>query len=37
VSQLDHGRRYSARTNQVHRSFEDVGLKQRALDLVVAA
>jgi phage/plasmid-like protein (TIGR03299 family) len=34
---LDHGRRYSARTNQIHRSFDDVTLKQRALDLVVAA
>jgi hypothetical protein len=28
---LDYGRRYTARTNQVQRSFEDVALKQRAL------
>jgi hypothetical protein len=34
---LDYGRRYTARTNQVRRSFEDAALKQRALDLVVAA
>ena len=34
---LDHGRRYSTRTNQMQRSFEDAGLKQRALELVVAA
>jgi len=34
---LDYGRRYTARTNQVQRSFEDVALKQRALDLVLAA
>jgi phage/plasmid-like protein (TIGR03299 family) len=34
---LDFGRRYTARTNQVQRSFEDSALKQRALDLVVAA
>ena len=34
---LDYGRRYTARTNQVHRSFEDTSLKQRALELVVAA
>jgi phage/plasmid-like protein (TIGR03299 family) len=34
---LDHGRRYTTRTNQVLRSFEDTGLKQRALDLVIAA
>jgi hypothetical protein len=34
---LDYGRRYTARTNQVQRSFEDTALKQRALDLVVAA
>jgi phage/plasmid-like protein (TIGR03299 family) len=34
---LDHGRRYTARTNQVQRSFEDTSLKQRALDLVIAA
>jgi len=34
---LDYGRRYTARTNQVQRSFEDTGIKQRALDLVVAA
>ena len=34
---LDHGRRYTARTHQIHRSFEDGSLKQRALDLVAAA
>lgn len=34
---LDYGRRYTTRTNQVQRSFEDSALKQRALDLVVAA
>ena len=34
---LDYGRRYTARTNQVQRSFEDTALKQRALDFVVAA
>jgi phage/plasmid-like protein (TIGR03299 family) len=35
--QLDYGRRYTARTNQVQRSFEDTTLKQRALELVIAA
>jgi len=34
---LDYGRRYTSRTNQVQRSFEDTSLKQRALDLVLAA
>jgi phage/plasmid-like protein (TIGR03299 family) len=34
---LDYGRRYTARTNQVQRSFEDTSLKQRALELVCAA
>ena len=34
---LDYGRRYTTRTNQVRRSFEDTALKQRALELVVAA
>ena len=34
---LDHGRRYTSRTSQVQRSFEDTALKQRALDLVLAA
>ena len=34
---LDYGRRYTARTNQVQRSFEDTALKQRALELVCAA
>lgn len=34
---LDYGPRYTPRTNQVQRSFEDPALKQRALDLVVAA
>ncbi len=35
--QLDYGRRYTTRTNQVQRSFEDVALKHRALQLVIAA
>jgi phage/plasmid-like protein (TIGR03299 family) len=34
---LDYGRRYTARTNQVQRSFEDASLKQRALELITAA
>jgi phage/plasmid-like protein (TIGR03299 family) len=34
---LDYGRRYTTRTNQVQRSFEDTSLKQRALDLIVSA
>src|SRR5207302_9050900 len=34
---LDYGRRYTSRTSQVQRSFEDTALKQRALELVVAA
>jgi phage/plasmid-like protein (TIGR03299 family) len=34
---LDHGRRYSTRTNQVQRSFEDASRKQRALELICAA
>ena len=34
---LDYGRRYTRRSNQVQRSFEDTSLKQRALDLVSAA
>jgi phage/plasmid-like protein (TIGR03299 family) len=34
---LDYGRRYTSRTNQVQRSFEDTAPKQRALDLVPAA
>jgi hypothetical protein len=34
---LDYGRRYTSRTNQVQRSFEDSALKQGALDLVLAA
>jgi hypothetical protein len=37
ANNLDYGRRYTARTSQVQRSFEDTALKQRALDLVVAA
>jgi len=37
VEHLDYGRRYTSRTNQVQRSFEDTGLKQRALELVLAA
>jgi phage/plasmid-like protein (TIGR03299 family) len=34
---LDHGRRYTRRTSQIQRSFEDLTLKQRALDLILAA
>jgi uncharacterized protein DUF932 len=34
---LDYGRRYTTRTNQVQRSFEDASVKQRALELVSAA
>jgi phage/plasmid-like protein (TIGR03299 family) len=34
---LDYGRRYTTRTNQVQRSFEDTSLKQRAIELVTAA
>jgi hypothetical protein len=34
---LDYGRRYTTRTNQVQRSFEDTAVEQRALELVVAA
>ena len=34
---LDFGRPDTIRTNQVERSFEDTSLKQRALELVVAA
>jgi phage/plasmid-like protein (TIGR03299 family) len=34
---VDYGRRYTSRTNQVQRSFEDTSLKQRALELVAAA
>jgi phage/plasmid-like protein (TIGR03299 family) len=34
---LDYGRRYTSRTNQVQRSFEETALKQRALELVIAA
>jgi phage/plasmid-like protein (TIGR03299 family) len=37
AEQLDYGRRYTSRTNQVQRSFEDTSLKQRALDLLRAA
>ena len=33
----DYGRRYTKRTNQVQRSFEDTALKQRGLELVMAA
>jgi phage/plasmid-like protein (TIGR03299 family) len=33
----DFGRRYTARTDQVQRSFEDTQLKQRGLELVIAA
>ncbi len=34
---LDYGRRYTTRTSQVQRSFEDTSLKQRALDLAWTA
>ncbi len=34
---LDFGRRYTSRTNQVQRSFEDTSTKQRALELVLTA
>jgi phage/plasmid-like protein (TIGR03299 family) len=34
---LDHGRRYTSRTNQIQRSFEDAMPEQRALELVVTA
>jgi len=34
---LDYGRRYTTRTNQVQRSFEDISLEQRALELVSTA
>ena len=37
AEELDYGRRYTSRTNQVQRSFEDTGLKQRALELVIVA
>jgi hypothetical protein len=37
ANNLDYGRRYTARTNQVQRSVEDASLKQRALELVSAA
>ena len=37
AEQFDYGRRYTSRTNQVQRSFEDTALKQRALELVAAA
>jgi hypothetical protein len=34
---VDHGRRYTRRTNQVQRFFEDASLKQRALEIVLGA
>ncbi len=34
---LDDGRRYTSRTNQMQRSFEDTSFKQRALELVLVA
>ena len=34
---LDYGRRYTTRSNQVQRSFEDTTIKQRALELVMTA
>jgi hypothetical protein len=33
----DFGRRYTRRTDQMQRSFEDTGLKQRGLELVLEA
>jgi hypothetical protein len=36
ANNLDYGRRYTTRSNQVQRSFEDTTLKQRALELVMA-
>ncbi|HEY7878057.1 MAG TPA: DUF932 domain-containing protein [Gemmatimonadaceae bacterium] len=32
---LDYGRRYTSRTNQMQRSFEDVAIKRRAFELVL--
>jgi hypothetical protein len=37
ANNLDYGRRYTNRSNQVQRSFEHTGLKQRALELISAA
>jgi hypothetical protein len=37
AEQLDCGRRYTTRSNQVQRLFEDTALKQRALELVLKA
>jgi len=34
---LGHGRRDTARTNQIKRSFEDASRKRRALELICAA
>jgi nicotinamide mononucleotide (NMN) deamidase PncC len=34
---LDYRRRYTSRTNQVQRSFEDAALRQRALELMLMA
>ena len=34
---LDYGRRYTTRTNQVQRSFEDPTIRQRALEFVMTA
>jgi phage/plasmid-like protein (TIGR03299 family) len=34
---LDYGRRYTSRSSQVQRSFEDATLKQRALEVIAAA
>ena len=34
---LDYGRRYTARSNQMQRSFEDTTIKRRALELVMTA
>jgi hypothetical protein len=37
TERVEYGPRYTSRTNQVRRSFEDATLRQRALDLVRAA
>ncbi len=34
---LDYGRRYTTRSNQVQRSFEDTTIKRRALKLAMTA
>jgi elongation factor P hydroxylase len=37
ANNLEFGRRYTGRTNQVQRSFEDAATKEQALELVLAA